>query len=101
MYQQQSCQPCRIGNWSLGAGCLLCIASSALAGSEAAVTPVPHWGHGRLVINRTPSEPLCHAASSGGETIPGGQVEGLVGGERRGLGLGLSGLLPAEAGARR
>ena len=26
MYQQQSCQPCRISNWSLEAGCLFCAA---------------------------------------------------------------------------
>ncbi len=53
-----------------------------------------------MVINRMPSEPLCHAGSSGRETIPGGQVEGLVGAERHGLGLGLFELLLAEAGAQ-
>ena len=51
------------------------------------------------MINRTRGELLCHAGSSGWETIPGGQVEGLVGGERHGLSLGLVELLPAEAGA--
>jgi len=52
------------------------------------------------VINRTPSESLCHAGSSGRETIPGGQVEGLAEAERQGLGLGLFELLLAEAGAQ-
>jgi hypothetical protein len=52
------------------------------------------------VINRTHSELLCHAGSSGWETIPGGQVEGLVGAERHDLGLGLVELLPAAAGAQ-
>jgi hypothetical protein len=46
---------------------------------------------------------LCARPDADGqdrEAIPGGQVEGLAGAERHGLGLGLSGLLLAEAGVQ-